>query len=69
MKKVVVPVKGMVCGECEIAINQAVRKLDGIKKVKSSRWKKQTAVEYDPAKVTPEQIKEAINGTGYEVVR
>ena len=67
MEKIVLPVKGMVCGECEIAVNRAVRKLSGIKKVKSSRWKKQTLVEYDPAEVTPEQIRGAINETGYEV--
>ena len=67
MEKIIFQVKGMVCGEFEIAINRAVRKLAGIKKVKSSRWKKQTVVEYDPAEILPTQIREAIAQTGYDI--
>ncbi|HWS29290.1 MAG TPA: copper ion binding protein [Clostridia bacterium] len=66
MEKIVIPVKGMVCGHCEVAVQEAVRKLPGIKKVKANKRKKETAVEYDPSAVTVEQIKKAINDTGYE---
>ena len=67
MEKVELHVGGMACGECEAHVNHAVRRLPGIKKVKSSRRKKQTIVEYDPAQVTADQIRAAINATGYEV--
>ncbi len=67
MEKIVIPVGGMVCGHCEIAVQDAVRKLPGIGKVKASKRKKEAAVDYDPAQVTPEQIKKAISDTGYEV--
>lgn len=67
MEKLVLKVEGMSCGHCEIAVQDAVRKLPGIKKVKANRRKKQAVVDYDTAQVTPEQIKAAINATGYTV--
>ena len=67
MEKILLPVQGMACGHCEIAVQDAVRKLPGIKKVKASKRKKEAAVEYDPELVTPEQVKKAISDTGYQV--
>lgn len=60
-------VNGMSCGHCEIAVQDAIRKLPGIKKAKASKRKKQAAVEYDPDTVTLDQIKKAITDAGYEV--
>jgi glutamate N-acetyltransferase/amino-acid N-acetyltransferase len=44
MEKIILHVEGMACAHCEIAIQSAVRKLSGIKKVKASRRKKEVAV-------------------------
>lgn len=68
MEKTIFHVEGMVCGHCEIAVQDAVRKLPGIKKVKANKRKKEASVEYDPSQVSIEQIKQAINNTGYRVV-
>ncbi|WP_461246136.1 heavy-metal-associated domain-containing protein [Treponema sp. R6D11] len=68
MEKITLNVDGMSCGHCEIAVQDAVRKLSGIKKVKANRHKKEVAVDYDAALVTQEQIVSAINGTGYSVI-
>lgn len=68
MEKTILRVEGMICGHCEIAVQDAVRKLPGIKKVKASKRKKEASVEYDPSRVSLEQIRQAINNTGYEVV-
>lgn len=65
MEKLILKVEGMACGHCEISVQDAVRKLPGIKKAKASKRKKEAIVEYDPALVTPEQIIKAINDTGY----
>jgi copper chaperone CopZ len=62
-------VEGMVCGHCEIAIADAVRKLPGIKKAKASKRKKEVSVEYDAALTTKDDIIAAIGGTGYQVVQ
>lgn len=61
-------VDGMSCGHCEIAVQDAVRKLPGIKKVKASKRKKEAEVEYDASRVSLEQIIGAINATGYRVI-
>ncbi len=69
MKTDTIKVEGMSCGHCEIAMQDAIRKLPGIKKAKASKRKKEAAVEYDETLVTLEQIIEAINATGYEALK
>ncbi|MDR3278809.1 MAG: heavy-metal-associated domain-containing protein [Oscillospiraceae bacterium] len=69
MEKILLHVEGMTCGHCEIAVQDAVRKLPGIKKVKASKRKKEVLVSYDAALVTPEQLAGAIDATGYRVVQ
>jgi copper chaperone CopZ len=68
MENLILRVEGMSCGHCEIAIQDAIRKLPGIKKTKATRRKKQVAVDYNTALVTPEQIADAVNATGYKAV-
>ena len=68
MEKLVLKVEGMACGHCEIAVQDAVRKLDGIIKVKAHKGKKEAVVDYDTTKVTPQEIKDAITDIGYDVI-
>ncbi|MDR1204078.1 MAG: cation transporter [Peptococcaceae bacterium] len=68
MEKIVLRVEGMSCGHCEIAIQDAVRKLSGVRKVKASKRKKECVAEYDTGQVSSAEIIEAINATGYTVV-
>ncbi len=68
MEKLKLKVEGMSCGHCEIAVQDAVRKLPGIKKVKANKRRKEAAIEYDAAAVSTEQIVKAINDTGYQVI-
>ena len=63
-------VKGMVCGQCERPVKRALKRLDGVTavKLKRDRAKREgdVVVTYDPSKVTPEQVVEAVNKTGYK---
>jgi copper chaperone len=68
MEKTTLRVEGMSCGHCEIAVQDAVRKLPGIGKVKASKRKKEITVEYDAAAVTREQIAAAIESIGYSAL-
>ena len=68
MEKTVLHVEGMVCGHCEIAVQDAIRKLPGIRKAKANKRRKEVVVEYDDALTTPDQIVKAIDGTGYRVI-
>ena len=64
MIKITVAVDGMQCGMCEAHINDAIRKSFSVKKVKSSKRKKQTVIltEND---IPDAAIIEAIADTGY----
>lgn len=64
--QVSIPVEGMSCFTCEIAVQSAVKKLPGINQVKASVKDRMALVAYDPAKVSLDRIIEAINQTGYK---
>ena len=68
VEKTKLNVGGMSCSHCEIAVQDAVRKLPGIKKVKASRRKKEVSVDYDASLVALESIINAINSTGYRIL-
>lgn len=66
MVKIILGVEGMRCGMCETHVNDVVRKVGGVKKVKSSHSKNRTEiVAEDGADI--EQIKAAIASQGYTV--
>ena len=66
MKTETIRVEGMSCGHCEIAVQDAVRKLPGVKKAKANQRKKQAIVKYDETQVNTEQIISAIKESGYD---
>ena len=68
MEKLVVKVDGMACGHCEIAVQDAIRKLDGIQKVKANKGKKEAVIDYDASKVSEQEIKNTITNIGYDVL-
>lgn len=57
-------VEGMTCGACGVTVRVAAKKLDGVKEVRVNVAGKQAVVAYDPKKVTPDQILEAVTKTG-----
>jgi copper chaperone CopZ len=59
-------VKGMTCGGCEVGVRTSVKKLDGVEDVKVSHTDAVATVKYESAKVTPDQIVEAIKKAGFE---
>ena len=65
MKKITIGIEGMMCGMCEVHVNDAFRQnLPGLKKVTSDRRKKRTVIlaETDPGEAAVRQI---IDQTGY----
>ena len=66
MWRYTVEVSGMMCGMCEAHINDAVRKVFPVKKVTSSRSKKQTVILSETELYTA-ALADAIRHTGYEV--
>lgn len=66
MWKYTVEVRGLMCGMCEAHVNDAVRKAFPVKKVSSSRGKKQTVV-ISERELDTSALSDAIRKTGYEV--
>ncbi len=66
MFRTTVKVDGMMCGMCEAHVNDAVRKVMKVKKVKSSHKRGETVImtETEP---DMQAIRDAIGATGYAV--
>jgi len=65
LDRVVIPVEGMSCTTCEIAVRHALKRVDGVKSAHVSVATKTATVDYEPAKTNPKQLVVAINSTGY----
>jgi mercuric ion transport protein len=63
--RLVIPVEGMTCATCEIAVRHALKRVDGVKSAHVSVATKTATVDYEVAKTNPEQLVAAINSTGY----
>ena len=58
-------IEGMSCGHCVMAVEKKLNRLDLIKKTITIGSDK---IEFDPVKVSEEDIIKAINETGYSVL-
>ena len=66
MYKILIGVEGMACAMCEAHINDCLRKAFPLKKVTSSRTKKQTELIIEEP-VNEEALRQAIAHAGYTV--
>ncbi len=60
-----ITVNGMSCKHCVKAVTEAVKALDGVKKIKVNLEEKRATVEYDDQAVGLDAIKAAIKEAGY----
>jgi len=68
IRKISIDIKGMTCASCEEHINHTVNELEGVLDIKTSYNNNNTTIEFDKSKITIEEIKRAVNSTGYEVI-
>lgn len=68
MQKTVFRVSGMTCGHCEKQINEAVKRVSGVRSVAASYPKKRVEVSFDAEKTPEEAIRDAIEREGYRVL-
>jgi len=66
LTRVTIEIQGMHCAGCAVNVEQALKRLPGVRFVEASYEKGQAVVEYDPAKVSPEQLQAAIERIGYK---
>ncbi|MDY5969539.1 MAG: heavy metal translocating P-type ATPase [Bacteroidales bacterium] len=67
MKKTI-PVVGMMCAACSANVEKRLNQLNGVKEAAVSLPGRCAVVEYDPATITPQQMKEEIGAIGYDMV-
>ncbi|MGH1143225.1 copper chaperone CopZ [Bacillus pseudomycoides] len=61
-------VQGMTCNHCKMAVTNALQELNGVNGVAVELQAGTVAVEYDEVKVNIEQLKDAIEEQGYDIV-
>ena len=63
--KVTLDVKGMDCAACPITVKTVLKRQAGVTEVKVDAEKHTAEVSFDPAKVSPEKLANAVTETGY----
>ena len=67
-KQISLPVLGMTCANCALAIERALRKLPGVGEASVNLALEQATVRYDPAQVQLPALIKAVEDAGYQVV-
>ena len=66
LTKVTIPVEGMTCASCNVSVETAINKLDGIRSVKADFESRSAVVIYNEQKISLDKIIDAINTLGYK---
>ncbi|MDH7576433.1 MAG: cation transporter [Bacillota bacterium] len=66
LKQLTVVVTGMSCGHCKKAVEDAVKKLAGVRDASVDLERGLLTVTFDPQKVRLAEIQDAVVGAGYE---
>jgi copper chaperone len=67
MQTISLNVSGMTCGGCEERIARALRRIPGISAIEADHRSGAVRVIFDPARVSDDAIRAAIERAGYEV--
>jgi P-type Cu+ transporter len=59
------PIEGMTCSSCAGRVEKSLNKLEGVEATVNFATER-ASVSFDPARVAPEQLVEAVEGVGYE---
>lgn len=62
------PVVGMMCAACSANVERRLRQLNGVSDVSVSLPGRSAMVDFDPAVVTPDDMRQAVAAAGYELV-
>jgi copper chaperone len=69
MQTVRLAISGMSCGGCARSVGNVLNALDGVTKAEVSLDQHCAVVDYDPGKVSVDQLRQAIEEAGYEITR
>ena len=66
MKETNLKIEGMHCAGCSTRLEKILNNLDGVEIAKVSLEEKKATIKYDETKINIENIKEAIEDTGFK---
>lgn len=66
LTKTTIPVEGMSCNVCVASIKKKLNSMEGLEEVKVSLEHRNTTVFYEESKISPQQVRDAINDLGYK---
>ncbi|NMG14676.1 heavy-metal-associated domain-containing protein [Aromatoleum bremense] len=66
MAETVIRVEGMSCGGCVRSVTAALKSLPGVTDADVSLESAQARVQYDPATVSEQQLREAVEDAGFD---
>ena len=64
--KIQIKVSGMTCGACAVSVKKGLEKTKGVKSADVSVVKGLATVSYDDSQVNEQQLRDAINKTGFK---
>ena len=68
MEKKTIAILGMMCAGCSARVEKRLNELDGIETAAVNLPARTALVEYDPQRITLEQMKDALGAIGYDMV-
>jgi copper chaperone len=60
-------VKGMTCGGCVASVKRVLEALPGVSNVDVKLSPGRASADYDPDRITPEALRDAVQNAGYDV--
>jgi Cu+-exporting ATPase len=67
--KVTLSLKGMQCASCAAAIENSLNEVEGVSKATVNFATEKAYVEFDPGKVTPQSLEQAVRDAGYDIIK
>ena len=67
-RKMPVPVTGMSCASCALNVERALQRQPGVRQAAVNYADASALVEYDPAATSPQALREAVRGVGYDLL-
>lgn len=64
----VVKIKGMMCTSCENKVEQALKKVDGVKSVEADYKTGEAKIVFASDKINLKKVNDAISGTGFQPI-
>jgi len=68
MEKVIISISGMHCASCALNIEKFLKNVDGVIEVNVNYASEKAYIDYDPGKLSRQDLEKAIEKTGYKVI-